>query len=97
MTAYDPELRNTFDNANPQWQLIGESLQLGTTDIGLYGLRIKADPDTVLVYYQKEWDAFVAGVQDGEFDLDRLTNISGEVGVRPDSGLPRRQTAADPR
>lgn len=33
-------------------------------------LRSSAEPDgTVLVFTPSEWDAFVAGVRDGEFDL----------------------------
>ena len=36
----------------------------------LIGMRNSADPDgPVLVFTQAEWDAFVAGAQDGEFDL----------------------------
>lgn len=36
----------------------------------LIGLRNGADPDgTVLVFTRAEWDAFVAGAKDGEFDL----------------------------
>lgn len=36
----------------------------------LIGLRNSAEPDgTVLVFTRAEWDAFVAGAKDGEFDL----------------------------
>ena len=36
----------------------------------LIGLRNSADPaGPVLVFTQAEWDAFVAGARDGEFDL----------------------------
>lgn len=36
----------------------------------LIGLRNSADPEgTVLVFTQAEWDAFVEGAKDGEFDL----------------------------
>ncbi len=36
----------------------------------LIGLRNSADPQgAVLVFTQAEWDAFVAGARDGEFDL----------------------------
>jgi hypothetical protein len=36
----------------------------------LIGLRNSADPQgTVLVFTRGEWDAFVAGARDGEFDL----------------------------
>lgn len=37
----------------------------------LIGLRNGADPASpVLVFTQTEWDAFVAGAKDGEFDVD---------------------------
>ena len=36
----------------------------------LIGLRNGADPHSpVLVFTQDEWDAFVAGAKDGEFDV----------------------------
>lgn len=37
----------------------------------LIGLRNSAEPDgPVLVFTKDEWDAFVGGAQDGEFDVD---------------------------
>ena len=37
----------------------------------LYVMRDAADPDGEKLYFtQAEWDAFTAGVKDGEFDLD---------------------------
>lgn len=98
MTAYDEDLRKKFDDANPQWHSNDGSLEVGVTDIGLYGLRIQDDPATVLVYYQKEWDAFVEGVRDGEFELDTLIATAQQrrrnVEVRHHSGLPIRNATA---
>lgn len=31
-------------------------------------LRLSSDPDTTLVYTPAEWDAFLRGAKDGEFD-----------------------------
>ncbi len=37
----------------------------------LIGLRSSADPDgAVLVFTREEWEAFSAGAQDGEFDVE---------------------------
>lgn len=37
---------------------------------GMIGMRDSADPDgAVLVFTPAEWDAFLGGVQDNEFDL----------------------------
>jgi hypothetical protein len=33
-------------------------------------VRDSTDPDAVLLFTQGEWDAFLAGVNDGEFDLE---------------------------
>ncbi|SHM95793.1 DUF397 domain-containing protein [Cryptosporangium aurantiacum] len=33
-------------------------------------VRDSTDPDAVLLFTQAEWDAFLAGVNGGEFDLD---------------------------
>ena len=41
----------------------------------LYVMFSTADPDKKLYFTQAEWDAFVAGVQDGEFDLDEDGNL----------------------
>jgi hypothetical protein len=33
-------------------------------------VRDSTDPNAVLLFTQGEWDAFLAGVNDGEFDLE---------------------------
>ncbi|MCC3779540.1 DUF397 domain-containing protein [Streptomyces sp. UNOB3_S3] len=37
---------------------------------GAVGMRASNDPGTVLRYTASEWEAFVLGVRDGEFDID---------------------------
>ncbi|MEU1780314.1 MULTISPECIES: DUF397 domain-containing protein [Streptomyces] len=37
---------------------------------GAVGMRASNDPETVLRYTASEWEAFVLGVRDGEFDID---------------------------
>jgi len=42
----------------------------------LYVLRDAGHPEAGELYFtQAEWDAFVAGVKDGEFDLDQSGNL----------------------
>jgi hypothetical protein len=42
----------------------------------LYVMFDAADPDGDKLYFtQAEWDAFVLGVKDGEFDLDQDGNL----------------------
>ena len=52
-------------------------------------MRDGSDPDgPVLVFTPAEWEAFVAGVQDGEFDLD-------EAGALVDLGAKARPDGPD--
>ena len=42
----------------------------------LYVMRNSGDPDGPRLYFtEAEWDAFVLGVKDGEFDLDENGNL----------------------
>ena len=41
----------------------------------LYIMYDAARPDRRLYFTQAEWDAFVLGVRDGEFDLDEAGNL----------------------
>jgi len=44
----------------------------------LYVMYDAADPDAGKLYFtQAEWDAFVSGVRDGEFDLDEPGSLPG--------------------
>ena len=51
----------------------GHFVEIGTLNdgTGRVAMRHSGDPDgTVIVYTPQEWEAFVAGVKDGEFDFD---------------------------
>lgn len=49
-----------------------------TGESKLYVMSDAADPGAGRLYFtQGEWDAFVAGVRDGEFDLDEAGNLPG--------------------
>lgn len=68
--------KGVFDTSRAQWRRAdgpGDTGQ-GRIEIAfvddLVGMRDSADPEgPVLVFTQAEWDAFVGGVTDGEFDL----------------------------
>ncbi len=67
--------KGDFDLSRAVWQRAAEDTSEGAVEVAfvddLIGLRNSADPDgPVLVFTQDEWDAFVAGAQYGEFDLD---------------------------
>ncbi|GIF68700.1 DUF397 domain-containing protein [Asanoa ishikariensis] len=67
--------KGDFDLTRANWQRYGDaSAERGAVEVAfvddLIGLRNSADPQgAVLVFTQAEWDAFVAGARDGEFDL----------------------------
>ena len=66
--------KGDFDLSRAVWQRVGEQAQQGAVEVAfvddLIGLRNSAEPEgPVLVFTQGEWDAFVAGARDGEFDL----------------------------
>ena len=64
-------LKGDFDLTRAEWQISGEGgrIQIAFVD-NLIGMRDGHDPDgPVLVFDEAEWDAFVAGAKDGEFDL----------------------------
>ncbi|MEU9900908.1 DUF397 domain-containing protein [Streptomyces phaeochromogenes] len=46
----------------------GPWIELAFGDNDLVYIRETSDPDTVVTTTQKKWDAFVLGVQAGEFD-----------------------------
>jgi hypothetical protein len=73
--------KGVFDTGRAEWRRADGGVEAGP-DVGghgrieiafvddLVGMRDSADPDgPVLVFTQAEWDAFVGGVTDGEFDL----------------------------
>ena len=64
-------LKGDFDLTRAHWRSSGEQgrIQVAFVD-NLIGMRDSHDPDgPVLVFTEAEWDAFVAGAKDGEFDL----------------------------
>jgi hypothetical protein len=66
-----PHPKGAFDAARAQWRRAeGSTVEVAFVD-ELIGLRDAKDPQgPVLVFTQGEWDAFVGGAQDGEFDLE---------------------------
>ncbi len=67
--------KGRFDISRAQWRRAarqpagGGQIEVAFVD-DLIGMRSSADPGgPVLVFTRAEWDAFVAGAQDGEFDL----------------------------
>ncbi|MBA2308735.1 MAG: DUF397 domain-containing protein [Pseudonocardiales bacterium] len=44
-------------------------VEIAMLDDGHVAMRTAGDDDTVLVFTPAEWDAFVLGAKDGEFDL----------------------------
>lgn len=72
-------LKGEFNPGTAKWKLTptgsGEAgmLEIGYGENGLVGLRLADQPDgVVLIYTPEEWDAFLAGVRDGEFDLEAM-------------------------
>ncbi|GAA4905453.1 uncharacterized protein DUF397 [Stackebrandtia albiflava] len=78
-TIREHPLKGQFDTATAEWRrttnLDGSpgKLEIGFADNGLVALRYADEPDgTILIYTPEEWDAFVEGVKDGEFDIEVL-------------------------
>jgi hypothetical protein len=70
-----PHPKGDFDNSRAVWRSApgesnGSRVEVAFVD-DLIGLRNGADPGSpVLVFTQAEWEAFVEGAKDGEFDVD---------------------------
>lgn len=69
-----PHPKGEFDTSKAVWQGApddgGDGVQVAFVG-DLIGVRNAADPDgPILVFDQGEWDAFVEGAKDGEFDID---------------------------
>jgi hypothetical protein len=64
--------KGRFDLGRAVWQSAGgtgQQVEIAFVD-DLIGMRDSLRPQgPVLVFTQDEWDAFVAGAQDGEFDI----------------------------
>lgn len=71
MTSDTPHPKGAFDSMGADWRRAeGSTVEVAFVD-DLIGLRDAKDPQgPVLVFTQGEWEAFVGGAQDGEFDLE---------------------------
>ena len=77
MTKREHPLKGEFDTATARWERTTHedgtpaALEIGYADNGLVALRMAEDPEgDVLIYTPSEWEAFVEGVRDGEFDIE---------------------------
>ncbi|MDN3240347.1 DUF397 domain-containing protein [Glycomyces tritici] len=77
MTKREHPLKGEFDTATARWERTTHedgtpaALEIGYADNGLVALRMAEDPEgDVLIYTPAEWEAFVEGVRDGEFDIE---------------------------
>lgn len=86
MTIREHPLKGEFDVATATWErTMREDGTPGALEIGygrneLVALRMAEDPDgDILIYTKDEWDAFVAGVRDGEFDPETFEEEAREL------------------
>jgi hypothetical protein len=77
MTTHEHPLKGEFDTAAARWERTTHkdgtpaALEIGYAENGMVALRRAAAPDgDLLIYTPAEWEAFVQGVRDGEFDLN---------------------------
>ncbi|GAB3219820.1 hypothetical protein GCM10027447_03360 [Glycomyces halotolerans] len=77
MTKREHPLKGEFDTAAARWERTMRedgtpaALEIGYADNGMVALRMAEEPDgDILIYTPSEWQAFVEGVRDGEFDID---------------------------
>ena len=77
MTKREHPLKGEFDTAAARWERTTHedgtpaALEIGYADNGLVALRMAEDPEgDILIYTPSEWEAFVEGVRDGEFDIE---------------------------
>lgn len=54
-----------------------ERVEIAYLPAGAVAMRSSLDPETVLRYTEAEWQAFVLGARDGEFDLEPSTRNGG--------------------
>lgn len=77
MTKREHPLKGEFDTATARWERTTHedgtpaALEIGYADNGMVALRMAEDPEgDILIYTPSEWEAFVEGVRDGEFDIE---------------------------
>ncbi|CAM3132238.1 DUF397 domain-containing protein [Stackebrandtia soli] len=99
-TIREHPLKGQFDTAKAEWRrttnLDGTpgKLEIGFADNGLVALRYAEEPDgTILIYTPAEWDAFVEGVKDGEFDIEVLEEDARQAQAEEDARLAAGESA----
>lgn len=77
MATVEHPLKGEFNTGTARWERTTHedgtpaALEIGYGANGLVALRMADNPDgDILIYTPAEWEAFVAGVKDGEFDLE---------------------------
>lgn len=79
--------KGVFDLARAEWRAAvpGGDIEVGFVD-DLIGMRNAQDPDgPVLVFTPGEWEAFLSGAKDGEFDPEVL-DVEGTDGESTTDG-----------
>ncbi|MEU1333954.1 DUF397 domain-containing protein [Streptomyces sp. NPDC005865] len=61
----------------PGTEAAEERVEIAYLPAGAVAMRSSLDPATVLRYTEAEWEAFVLGARDGEFDLEPSTRNGG--------------------
>ncbi|GLZ81037.1 hypothetical protein Afil01_58440 [Actinorhabdospora filicis] len=95
---HEHPLKGQFDEKAADWRrstnLDGSpgKLEVGFAADGLVGLRTVDDPDTILIYTPEEWDAFVAGAKDGEFDVEVLEEDARQAWEEEDAAAARGES-----
>jgi Domain of unknown function (DUF397) len=73
--------KGSFDLTRVEWRSaeVGGDIEVGFVD-DLIGMRNAKDPDSaVLIFTPGEWEAFLAGAKDGEFDPQQLELVAQEA------------------
>ncbi|MFI8933855.1 DUF397 domain-containing protein [Streptomyces sp. NPDC053474] len=60
-----------------------ERVEIAQLPDGAVAMRSSLAPETVLRYTKAEWDAFVLGARDGEFDLEPAPHNGGMPAAEP--------------
>jgi hypothetical protein len=61
----------------PGTETAEERVEIAYLPNGAVAMRSSLDPETVLRYTEAEWQAFVLGARDGEFDLEPTVQNGG--------------------
>ena len=70
MSVIKADLSKAVWQHSPESNLDEPHIEIAFLDEGNVALRNSHEPDgTVLIYTPAEWEAFVLGARDGEFDL----------------------------